>query len=154
MSFLVYGFNYASKSGLGVTKLWKDWLTVTIDTWESDSSSESSNWRELSTLVKDLELEEKDSNLADTWLIFATDNKVAERCIYKGKSLSEKLYDLIVRLRSLELRPGARLLLTHVSGKRMIHQGTDGVYRGSLKEGVCLDTTMLDYCPWGLSVVH
>ena len=28
-------------------------------------------------------------------------------------------------------------------------QGTDGVSRGSLKEGVCLGNAMLAFCPWG-----
>ena len=33
----------------------------------------------------------------------------------------------------------------------MIHQGTDGILRGSLQEGVCLTKAMLAYCPWGNS---
>ena len=43
------------------------------------------------------------------------------------------------------------MIVTHCSGKRMIHQGTDGLSRGSLQEGVCLSKDMLAYCPWGKS---
>ena len=151
IAFLVYGFNDASKSGLGVTKSWDDKLTVTMGTWGSDAEDESSNWRELGNLVEDLEAEEPTGRLNDSWLVFATDNATSESCLYKGNSSSEKLYDLVVRLRALELRTGARLLVTHCSGRRMIHQGTDGLSRGSLQDGVCLSKAMLAYCPWGKS---
>ena len=71
--------------------------------------------------------------------------------LVKGNSLSENLYDLVVRLRALELRTGAHLLVTHCSGNCMIHQGTDGLSRGRLQEGVCLSKARLAYCPWGKS---
>ena len=47
------------------------------------------------------------------------------------------------------MRTGATILVTHVSGKRMIAQGADGVSCGSLKEGVCLGAAMSAFCPWG-----
>ena len=151
VAFLVYGFNDASKGGLGVTKAWDDKLTVTIGTWGADTEEELSNWRELGNLVEDLEREEHTGRLNDSWLVFATDNATTKSCLYKGNSSLEKLYDLVVQLRALELRTGARLLVTHCSGKRMVHQGTDRVSRGSLQEGVCLLKAMLAYCPWGKS---
>ena len=113
------------------------------------AENESSNWREFTTLVHDMEYEEKEGRLNEAWVVMATDSTTVEGCLYKGNSSSEKLFDLIVRLRAIELRTGARFLITHVSGKRMIAQGTDGVSRGTLKEGVCLGQTMRSFCPWG-----
>ena len=60
-------------------------------------------------------------------IIIATDNATAEAVLYKGNSTSEKLFDLVVRLRELELRSAAKIIVTHVSGERMKAQGgTDG----------------------------
>ena len=41
----------------------------------------------------------------------------------------------------------------HVAGKRMMVQCTDGVSRGSLREGVGLGESMLKFCPWGKSAL-
>ena len=147
--FLVYGFVDASKSGLGSTKSWGDKTTVRMGTWGADSKSESSNWREFTNLVEDLEGEENSGDLDNSWVILATDNATVKACMYKGNSSSPKLFDLIVRVHALEFRTGAHFLITHVAGKRMIAQGTDGVSRGSLQEGVCLGEAMTAYCPWG-----
>ena len=103
IAFLFYGFNDASKSGLGVTKAWDDRLTVTIRTWGLDSEEELSNWRKLGNLVEDLEAEESMGRLNNSWLVFATDNATSESCLYKGNLSSKKLYDLVVWLRALAL---------------------------------------------------
>ena len=146
--FLVYGFVDASKSGLGSTKAWDDKTTVRMGTWGPDADNELSNWRELANMVKDLESKEDSGDLNNSWIILATDNSTAEGCLYKVNSPSRKLFKLVVRLRSLELRTGATILVTHVLGKRMVAQGTDGVSRGCLKEGICLGDAMLIFCPW------
>lgn len=44
-------------------------------------------------------------------LLLATDNEVVEAALYKGKSMSEKLFNLIVKLRIIELQQGAKSLL-------------------------------------------
>ena len=80
-------------------------------------------------------------------VILATDNEVVEHSLYKGNSTSEKLFELVVRLRTAEIKFATKLLITHVSGKRMMAQGTDGVSRGSLKEGVALGEAMIHFCP-------
>ena len=79
-----------------------------------------------------MEDEEKFGDLNNSWIILATENSTVESFLYKGNSTSEKLYNLVVRLRALKSRTGATFLITHVSGKRMISQGTDGVLQGSL----------------------
>lgn len=82
-------------------------------------------------------------------IIIATDNTTVEGCFYKGNSSSPLLYDLIVRLRNIELHRGIKLFITHVSGERMKQQGADGLSRGHFKEGVCIGELMKKYCPWG-----
>ena len=44
----------------------------------------------------------------------AADNSTVEVVFYNGNSSSEKLYDLVVRVKSLELRQGARFFITHI----------------------------------------
>ena len=65
--------------------------------------------------------------LTGSTVLLATDNSVVEAALYKGNSSSEKLFDLVVRLRKAELHSSCKLFVTHVSGKRMMAQGTDGV---------------------------
>ena len=57
--------------------------------------------------------------LNDSTLVMATDNQVVEASIYKGNSTLPKLFDLIVRIKMVELKVGMNLTVTHVSGSRM-----------------------------------
>ena len=83
----------------------------------------------------------------------ATDHSTVEACLYKGNSSSEKLYDLILRFRLLEIRMAAKFYITHVSSQRIVAQGTEGVSRGHLREGVSIGEAMLKFCPWGKGVI-
>ena len=144
----------ASKSGFGSTVDKGDNnITMRIGVWNSEAEEESSNWREFENLVETVESEANAGNLHSSIIILATDNQVTESCIYKGNSSSEKLFDLIVRLRTLELKHNAKLFVTHVSGKRMIQQGTDGISRGQRYQGVSIGETMSSFCPWGESAL-
>ena len=71
-----------------------------------------------------------------------------DAALYKGNSSNEKFFDLAVRFRALELRTGSKFIVTHVPGERMKAQGTDGLSRGQLREGVSLGRAMEQYCPW------
>ena len=81
---------------MGSTKLWGNQLTVRMGTWGSNSESKSSNWRDFTNLVEDLEDKESLGDLQESWIILATDNSTVEGCLYKGNSLSMKLYNLVV----------------------------------------------------------
>jgi hypothetical protein len=88
-------------------------------------------------------------------LFFFTDNSTVEAALYKGNSKSRKLFNLVVKLRKLQLSSGVRFVVSHVSGKRMIEQGTDGVSRGCMKEGVAASGQgMLTYIPLHLSATQ
>jgi hypothetical protein len=68
---------------------------------------------------------------------------MVEAALHKGNSLSKKLFDLTLEVRRLEMQEGARILVSHISSERMKAQGTDGVSRGQLKEGVSTGNEML-----------
>ena len=153
VKLLVYGFVDASKSGFGASLDYNNHVRFRIGIWGSDEDDASSNFREFANLVETLEKEVKENRLKDATVIMATDNSTVEAAIQKGNSSSEKLFDLVVRFRNMELTSGSKFLVTHVSGDRMQSQGTDGISRGSLREGISLGQSMLKFCPWGLSAL-
>jgi hypothetical protein len=122
--------------------------------WGRDNSKKSSNYRELHNLVEAIEEGVKDGSLHGSELFLFTDNTVAEAAFYKGNtSASKVLFELIVRLRMIEMAGSVKLWVIHVSGKRMIHQGADGLSRGNLLEGVMTGVPMLQYVPLSRSAL-
>ena len=69
----------------------------------------------------------------------------AESSFVKGSSTSEVLNELVLRLRKIEMDYGMTIFLVHFAGTRMISQGTDGLSRGSLLEGVLAGQDMLSF---------
>ena len=147
--FLVlYGFADASKSGFGASLQTEQGLRYIIGTWgHDDDDDESSNSREFENVVCTLEEEVEQGRLSKSTIVMATDNSAVESALYKGNSSSEKLFDLVVRFRALELKSGSKFIVTHVSGKRLMAQGTDGLSRGQMREGVSLGKAMSQFCP-------
>ena len=139
----------ASGSGFGSTLLVKGNIEYRIGTWSSLEDTNSSNWREFENLVCEVEQAGRKGWFNNCEVILATDNQVVESCLYKGNSTSQKLFGLVVRLKTVEMKYGLKIRVTHVSGKRMQAQGTDDVSRGSLKTGVSIGEKMIKYCPWG-----
>ena len=116
-------------------------------TWDSQSSNESSNYRELRNLTETLELMGCEGELSGIELFVFTDNSTAESAFAKGSSSSRKLFELILRLRKLEMTQGCKIHISHVSGARMIAQGSDGLSRGNMAEGVMRGGKMKDFVP-------
>ena len=83
--------------------------------------------------------------LRDCEFFLFTDNSTAESCFYRGNSKSRNLHALVLKLRTLEMTDGMTIHVVHISGKRMISQGTDGCSRGSLMEGVMAGADMLTF---------
>eukprot|EP00956_Cyclotella_meneghiniana_P033568 scaffold97112_cov54-Cyclotella_meneghiniana.AAC.1 len=109
--------------------------------WESGHygpkmQEESSNFREADNLVRRLEKMESEGILADKEIFVFTDNSTFEGAFYKGHSTSEKICDIILRLRLVQQRTGCVLHVTHVAGTRMKEAGIDGLSRGDLLEGM------------------
>jgi hypothetical protein len=57
----------------------------------------------------------------------------------------------VLRLRTVEMLGLVQLQVIHVAGTRMISQGTDGLSRGCLTEGIMTGSSMLNYIPLHLS---
>jgi hypothetical protein len=150
-----YGFGDAAKAGFGASFENRDGsLWYRLGVWGKDEEEESSNYRELNNLVEALESRCKDKMLGGMELFFFTDNSTAEATFYKGSSSSKKLFELIVRLKNLELGQGCKIHLIHVAGSRMIKQGTDGLSRGDFGEGVMKGDSMLNYVPLHLTALE
>jgi hypothetical protein len=94
-------------------------------------------------------------NLWRPVIFFFTDNSTVESALYKGNSSSIKLYELVVRLKKLEMKMGCKFFVSHVSsGKRMIVQGTDGASRGQFHEGFTAGADMLSFIPLHLTPIQ
>lgn len=146
---VIYGFGDAAGSGFG-SSLYRQSKGVNyrVGVWGSDMDDSSSNFRELKNVVESIEKEARDNGLNGVELFFFTDNSTSERSFYKGSSSSRELHDLVTRLRDVEMNAGCRIHLCHVAGTRMIEQGTDGLSRGNLTEGVMQGTrSMMDFVP-------
>jgi hypothetical protein len=149
-----YGFGDASGSGFGSSIAFPDGIAYRIGVWGKDCEDSSSNYRELRNLVETLETEVEAGNLHNSEVFMMTDNSTAESCFYRGTSSSRKLFDLVLRLHKLEMTSGMVLHIIHVAGTIMIAQGTDGLLRGNLLEGVMKGEDFLGFIPLHLSALQ
>jgi hypothetical protein len=91
---------------VGSTVLGTDGTRYRIGVWDIATEDESSNFREFENVVLSLEEEADQGRLKDALLFFFTENSTVESALYKGNSLSAKLFELVVRFRKLELVTG------------------------------------------------
>jgi len=105
-----YGFGDASGSGFGSAVQGPGGLWYRHGIWGTDVNKDSSNYRELRNLVETIEEGVASGSLDGAELFLFTDNTVAEAAFYKGNTGSSKaLFDLIIRLRLLEINGSVRL---------------------------------------------
>lgn len=154
---LFYGFTDASGTGGGAsfTNAYEESnLTYRVSVWTAEQSLESSNWREFTKLVEALEEEAKAGQLKDALVFMFTDNSTVEAAIYSGSSSSVRLHALVVRFLALQMLHNCSVEVYHVAGTRMIAQGTDGISRGALNEGVMDGKPMLSFLPLHLNALE
>mmetsp|Transcript_5647 Transcript_5647/g.8673 ORF Transcript_5647/g.8673 Transcript_5647/m.8673 type:complete len:242 (+) Transcript_5647:1148-1873(+) len=130
-----YGFGDASGTSFGSTFEKRGFVEFEYGQWCSQSSEGSLNWRELKNVVEAIKGFVKRHRLVGSEIFLFTDNSSAEAAFWKGSSTLEKLFDLVLELRKLEMDHSLHLHVVHVSGKRMIQQGTDGLSRGEHSQG-------------------
>lgn len=147
VAVVIYGLGDASGKGFGSSFTMNGGISYRIGVWAEEESDESSNWREFTNVVESLEEEAASGRLRNTAVYFFTDNFTVESAVHKGTSSSKKLLGLVIRLLALQLMYGIVLIVSHVSGKRMIASGGDGISRGLLNEGVMAGTPMLAFLP-------
>ena len=140
----------ASGDGFGAAFYIDGDLLFRYGQWVSSIFEASSNYRELRNLVEALEKHVREGKLADCEVFLLTDNLVAENAFCKGSSSSRTLFDLVLRLRKVELEGRIILHMIHVSGKRMIASGVDAFSRGDTTRGVMQGNNLLSYFPFHL----
>jgi hypothetical protein len=145
---VIYGFVDASSSGFGGSFALPDGsVYFRHGIWGRDSDSDSSNFREFNNLVESLEDSVLLGELANSELYVFTDNTSVEGAYYKGNSPSRRLFELVLRLRCIEMKASIKLFIIHVAGSRMISQGTDGLSRGNLSSGIFATSSMALHIP-------
>jgi hypothetical protein len=102
---------------------------------------------ELGNLVMSLEQQVRQSGHRDCELFLFTDNTTAKAAFWKGSSKSRKLFELVLRLRTLEIEADLVIHVVHVAGKRLVAQGTDGLSRGDKSTGVMQRISMEQLVP-------
>ena len=115
--------------------------------WGPADRKKSSNTKEYRKLVNDVEDALKRGLLGGCEVFMFTYNMVTEGAYYKGNSLSQEMYECTLSLKELEMEGGFLLHVIHCTGTRMIAQGTDGLSRGVMWEGVMGGTPMSAYIP-------
>lgn len=160
---IIYGFGDASGAGFGAS--WVDGTQLNRDARSNGSprtsvvkyrfgrwgkevgEGSSSNYRELRNLVDSLEEMGKRGELVGVEVFLFTDNSTAEAAFNRGSSSSPLLFELVKRAKLLEMCHRSRIHVIHVAGTRMIDQGTDGLSRGALLDGVMKGECIRSFLP-------
>ena len=149
-----FGLRDASGQGFGHSWQFDDSLHYSHGQWRHDiTTTKSSNYRELLNLVLAIEEAASLGCLADAEIFLFTDNSTSEAAFHKGTSSDPELFQLILRLRMIQMAHGVFIHVLLVAGTRMIAQGTDGLSRGSLNNGVLGGASMLHFVPFHLSAL-
>jgi len=146
-STAVYSFGDASGSGFGSSFLREEQVSFYSGQWTEELSANSSNYRELSNLINAIEQAHADGSLNDSEVFIFTDNTAAESTFFKGTSSSKTLFELILKLQNMQMNSRTMIHFVHVAGRRMIRQGTDGLSRGLVSEGVLGGEDFLSFVP-------
>jgi hypothetical protein len=151
-----YVFGDASGEGFGAswTRAVLDEIGYRFGIWGAFGEDTSSNLREFHNLVDSVERMGEAGDLRGKEVFVFTDNSTAEAIAHKGSSSSPILFDLVVRLYKLSMKYECSLQFVHVSGTRMIQQGTDGLSRGDMLEGVMKGESMLSHVPLHVGAIE
>jgi hypothetical protein len=122
-----YGFADASGCGFGSTLVINNTVYFRHGQWSSDYVEHSSNFWELHNLVSAMEEAHTAGLLTNCELFMFTDNSTAESAYFKGSSTSPLLFELVLRLRCLQMAGNLFIHVIHVAGTRMQAEGTDGL---------------------------
>eukprot|EP00980_Cylindrotheca_fusiformis_P008541 scaffold1809_cov107-Cylindrotheca_fusiformis.AAC.5 len=146
---VVLAFGDASGNGFGGTFLSTKGLSYQTGVWKYRATSSCSF--EFRNLLDSLEREGRENRLKDAFVLFMTDNKAVEETLFKGSSKSPDLLRMVQEFHQLEMKYGFVALVVHCAGTRMIAQGTDGLSRGGLNEGVMGGEPMSSFLPLHLT---
>ncbi|KAL7570650.1 hypothetical protein ACA910_014924 [Epithemia clementina (nom. ined.)] len=147
----IYIFGDASGAGFGVSQ-WRSGDTevkVTHGIWNHDQmAGSSSNFRELANLVYAIKYMDANNEIsAQSEIFIFTDNQHTESAFYRGTAKSPEVLQLMFKLHKILIKGYAFIHIIWVAGRRMIDQGTDGLSRSDLTNGVLRGVSMLHYVP-------
>eukprot|EP00980_Cylindrotheca_fusiformis_P017245 scaffold5326_cov80-Cylindrotheca_fusiformis.AAC.1 len=146
---VILAFGDASGNGFGGTFLSTEGLSYQTGVWKYKATSSCSF--EFRNLLDSLDREGQKNRLQDAFVLFMTDNKAVEDTLFKGSSKSPELLQMVQEFHHLEMTYGFVALVVHCAGTRMIAQGTDGLSRGGLNEGVMGGKPMTSFLPLHLN---
>jgi hypothetical protein len=150
----LYGFADASGRGFGSTLIVSGRVHFRHGQWSESYDESSSNFRELDNLVSAIEEAHREGLLDNSELFMFTDNSTAESAFCKGTSSVIHLFNLVLRLRKLQMTGVFQLHVIHCAGTRMKAQGTDALSRGDLTEGVMRGEPIMTFVPLHLSALE
>ena len=151
---VIYSFADASGAGFGSTWTAKGKTMFRVGTWGEDTKGKSSNYREMRNLLETIQNMGKDGRLNGSEIFLFTDNSTSEAAFYKGSSKSRLLHEMVGKMRAFELSEGCKIIVVHISGKRMQCQGVDGLSRGNMLEGIMQNNDVLRYIPLHISALN
>lgn len=151
---VVYKFGGASRYGFGNSFTINGRVYYSSRQWSTQFGSESSNYRKLANLIYSIEEAHQAGQLINTELFGFTDNSTAEAVYFKGTSSSKKLLELILNLQNLQMHGNVSIHFVHVAGERMNAQGTGGLSRGVMAEGIIQGKSFLSYVPLNKSCLE
>ena len=70
---------------------------------------------------------DKIGKLKGAVIFLFTNNSTIERVIHESNSKLKKLFKIVYKLQKLQMRYGFMIFINHMSGIRIIEQGTDGL---------------------------
>src|SRR6056300_31347 len=151
---VIYCFGDASSSGFGITLEIENRIYYEYGQWSSRADDKSSNWREATNLLEGLRRAIDDHKLSGLEIFIFTDNSTAETTYWKGSSKNKELSRIVLEMRKLEMENDLILHVIHVSGTRMIQQGTDGISRADHSNGVMSGDNMVQHIPLHLDAIQ
>jgi hypothetical protein len=96
----------------------------------------------------------EEHDLGGMELFLFTDNSTAEAAFWKGHSKSRKLFEIALQFRKLEMKYDLLLHVIHISGRRVIWQGSDGLSRVDKATGAMQGRIMEELIPLHLSALN
>ena len=140
------GYSFGDASGKGHRSgMAAKGLRLAYRYWCRWVGEQSSNYQEVRNLVEAVEIEWKEGRLKKMEFFLFTDNCVAGQAFYSGTSDSPALFELVLQLRKIEMSGDIIFHIVHVSGKRMIKSGIDGLSRGDTNEGITAGHALFSY---------
>lgn len=130
---LIPSYGDGSGTGTGGTvELPGQGLVAWMGRWAPYVFVQTSNWKELKTLLLTLQrlTDHHREAVRGTTLFYFTDNSATYYICAAGSSRSPGLQCLVEQIRGHELLLECRLQVIHIPGAAMILQGTDGLSRG------------------------